>query len=125
MYTGRSDPAPASFQEQRYSEAAESILECGLATEVVQRIGSGKEADVYSCVDGPMWVAVKVYRLYRTSHRGGGPVKQESMGHQAAHELEMLTRAWRGRARVPERAVGREHVLDGVPRVRESGRRRG
>lgn len=92
----------ASFQEQRYSEASDSILECGMATEVRQRIGSGKEADVYVCADGPMLVAVKVYRLYRTSHRGGRPVKQESMGHRAAHELEMLTSAWRGRARVPE-----------------------
>jgi RIO kinase 1 len=92
----------ASFREQRYSEAAESILECGLATAVVQRIGSGKEADVYACADDQMLLAVKVYRLYRTSHRGGGPVKQESMGHHAAHEIEMLTSAWRGGARVPE-----------------------
>jgi RIO kinase 1 len=92
----------ASFQEQRYPEASDAILECGLATEVIQRIGSGKEADVYACVDGTLPVAVKVYRLYRTSHRGGGAVKQESMGHQAGHEIEMLTTAWRGGARVPE-----------------------
>jgi RIO kinase 1 len=92
----------ASFQEPLYSEAAESILECGLATEVIQRIGSGKEADVYACADDRTLVAVKVYRLYRTSHRGGRPVKQDSMGHRAAHELEMITCAWRGRARVPE-----------------------
>jgi serine/threonine-protein kinase RIO1 len=92
----------ASFQEQRYSEAAESILECGLATEVIQRIGSGKEADVYACADDRMLLAVKVYRLYRTSHRGGRPVKQDSMGHRAAQELEMLTCAWRGGVRVPE-----------------------
>lgn len=92
----------ASFQEPRYAEAAESILECGLATEVIQRIGSGKEADVYACADGELLVAVKVYRLYRTSHRGGRPVKQESMGHRTAQELEMLTSAWRGGARVPE-----------------------
>lgn len=92
----------ASFHEPRYAEAAESILECGLATEVIHRIGSGKEADVYACADDRMLLAVKVYRLYRTSHRGGGPVKQESMGHRAAQELEMLTCAWRGGARVPE-----------------------
>ncbi|MGI0130222.1 MAG: RIO1 family regulatory kinase/ATPase [Thermoplasmata archaeon] len=92
----------ASFRELRYSEAAELILDGGLATDVRHRIGSGKEADVYACEDGPMLVAVKVYRFYRTSHRGGRPVKQESMGHRAAHELEMLTSAWRGGARVPE-----------------------
>ena len=92
----------ASFQEQRYSEAAESILESGLATRVIQRIGSGKEADVYACADDRMLLAVKVYRLYRTNHRGGRPVKQDSMGHRAAQELEMLTCAWRGGARVPE-----------------------
>lgn len=92
----------ATFQEQRYSEAADSILECGLATEVLQRIGSGKEADVYACADDRMLLAVKVYRLYRTNHRGGRPVKQESMGYRAAEEIEMLTSAWRGGARVPE-----------------------
>jgi RIO kinase 1 len=92
----------ASFHEPRYAEAADAILECGLATEVLQRIGSGKEADVYACVDDRMLLAVKVYRLYRTSHRGGRPAKQESMGHRAAQELEMLTSAWRGGARVPE-----------------------
>jgi RIO kinase 1 len=92
----------ASFSEPRYSELASSILDSGLATDVVRKIGSGKEADVFECVDGPMQIAVKAYRLFRTNHRGGGAVKQESMGHQAAHELEMLTTAWRGGARVPE-----------------------
>jgi serine/threonine-protein kinase RIO1 len=92
----------ASFSEPRYGEIADAILECGLATEVLRKIGSGKEADVFACADGPMAVAVKVYRLYRTSHRGGGSVKQESMAHQAAHELEMLTTGWRGGTRVPE-----------------------
>jgi RIO kinase 1 len=92
----------AAFHEPTYAEAAESILDSGLATDVLQRIGSGKEADVYACVDGPMLVAVKVYRLYRTSHKGVGTVKQEAMGHDAAHEIEMLTTAWRGGTRVPE-----------------------
>jgi RIO kinase 1 len=92
----------ASFSEPRYSEMVSAILDSGLATEVVRKIGSGKEADVFECVDGPMVVAIKVYRLFRTSHRGGGAVKQESMGHRAAHELEMLTSAWRGGTRVPE-----------------------
>jgi serine/threonine-protein kinase RIO1 len=92
----------ASFSEPRYADLADAILESGLATEVYRRVGSGKEADVFECADGPMRVAVKVYRLYRTSHRGGGPVKQESMGHRAAHEIEMLTTAWRGGTKVPE-----------------------
>src|SRR5437016_9925879 len=42
-----------------------------------------------------------VYRLYRTSHRGGGPVKQDSMGWRAAHEYEMMRQAWKGGVRVP------------------------
>jgi serine/threonine-protein kinase RIO1 len=92
----------ASFSEPRYAEAANALLDCGLATEVVRKIGSGKEADVYVGRDGPTVVALKVYRLFRTSHRGGGPIKQESMGHQAAHEIEMLTSAWRGGTKVPE-----------------------
>ncbi|HTW39775.1 MAG TPA: RIO1 family regulatory kinase/ATPase [Thermoplasmata archaeon] len=92
----------ASFSEPRYAETAEAILACGIATEVLRKIGSGKEADVFACVDGSIPVAVKVYRLYRTSHRGGGALKQESMGHQSGHEIEMLTLAWRGGTRVPE-----------------------
>jgi RIO kinase 1 len=92
----------ASFQEPRYGDAVRAILDAGLATEVLQRIGSGKEADVYACRDDRMLLAIKVYRLYRTSHRGGSPVKQDSMGYRARCELDMLTSAWRGRARVPE-----------------------
>jgi len=101
----------ASFDEPRYDDAVRSILDCGLATEVLLRIGSGKEADVYACRDDRGLLAVKVYRLYRTSHRGGGPVKQELMGHRAAHELEMLTSAWRGRARVPEPGLRFENMF--------------
>lgn len=101
----------AAFEEPRYGDSVRSILDCGLATEVVQRIGSGKEADVYVCRDDERLVAVKVYRFYRTSHRGGGPVKQDSMGHRAAHELEMLTCAWRGRAQVPEPGVRFENMF--------------
>lgn len=90
------------FAEPTYDEVADAILECGLATEVGQRLGSGKEADVYLCRDAKRFLVVKVYRQYRTAHVGGGPVKLESMGQRASRELELLSYAWQGGARVPE-----------------------
>jgi RIO kinase 1 len=89
------------FQEPSYRETVASILDSGLATEVIQAIGSGKEAEVYACRDGEALVAIKAYRFYRTSHRGGRPIKAASMGHLAAQELELLTHAYEGGARVP------------------------
>ena len=90
------------FREPTYDEVADAIEASGLATEIGQRLGSGKEADVYLCRDGRRLVAVKVYRQYRTAHRGGGPIKLESMGQRALRELELLGYAWQGGARVPE-----------------------
>ncbi|HEV2316153.1 MAG TPA: RIO1 family regulatory kinase/ATPase [Thermoplasmata archaeon] len=90
------------FAEPTHHEVADAIRDTGLATAVGQRIGSGKEADVYLCRDGHRLVAVKVYRQYRTSHRGGGSIKLESMGQQAVREFELLCYAWQGGARVPE-----------------------
>ncbi len=91
-----------AFHEPAYREVADAILDAGLATEVVHRIGSGKEADVYLCRDGSRMIAVKTYRLYRTSHRGGRPIKLETMGQAASREFELLVYAWRNGARVPE-----------------------
>src|SRR5207245_2060468 len=82
----------------------EAILSAGLATEVVGLISAGKEADVYLARYSGAPLAIKSYRLYRTSHRGGGPVKQDSMGWRAAHEYEMMRQAWKGGVRVPTRA---------------------
>jgi len=91
-----------SFEEPTHDEVADAILEVGLATEVGQRLGSGKEADIYLCRDRGRLMVVKVYRQYRTAHRGGGPIKLESMGQRAAREFELLCYAWQGGARVPE-----------------------
>jgi len=90
-----------AFAEPTHGEVADAILEAGLATEVGQRLGSGKEADVYLCRSDRRLVAVKVYRQYRTAHRGGGPIKLASMGERALIELDLLTYAWQGGARVP------------------------
>jgi RIO kinase 1 len=90
------------FAEPTHDEVADAILDVGLATEVGQRLGSGKEADVYLCRDGRRTIAVKVYRQYRTSHRGGGAIKLESMGQRALREFDLLDYAWQGGARVPE-----------------------
>jgi serine/threonine-protein kinase RIO1 len=98
----RIETGNVGFHEPGYREVAEAILDAGLATEVLQRIGSGKEADVYLCLDERRRLAVKSYRLYGTNHRGGRPIKLETMGHQASREYELLVYAWRGGVRVPE-----------------------
>ena len=90
------------FAEPTHDEVADAILDVGLATEVGQRLGSGKEADVYLCRDGRRLLAVKVYRQFRTSHRGGGAIRLESMGQRAVREFELLCYAFQGGARVPE-----------------------
>jgi RIO kinase 1 len=91
-----------AFAEPTHDEVADAILDAGMATAVGRRLGSGKEADVYFCRDGGRWLAIKVYRQYRTSHRGGGSIKLESMGQRAVREFELLAYAWQGGARVPE-----------------------
>jgi RIO kinase 1 len=89
------------FAEPRTSEVAQSIRDAGLATEVGRRLGSGKEADVYLCRRGGTLFAVKVYRQYRTVHRGGSAVKLESMGQRSLREFDLLYYAHGGGARVP------------------------
>src|SRR2546427_11565836 len=90
-----------SLEEPDYASVGEAILSAGLATEVVGLISAGKEANVYLARYNGAPLAIKSYRLYRTSHRGGGPVKQDSMGWRAAHEYEMMRQAWKGGVRVP------------------------
>lgn len=90
------------FAEPTHEEVAAAILDAGIATEVGQRLGSGKEADVYLCKSGRRLIVVKNYRQYRTSHRGGGSIKLESMGQRAVREFELLCYAWQGGAKVPE-----------------------
>lgn len=90
------------FAEPTHDEVADAILDGGLATAVGRRLGSGKEADVYLCRDGGRLLAVKVYRQYRTSHRGGGPIKLMAMGGRALVEFDLLAYAFQGGARVPK-----------------------
>jgi RIO kinase 1 len=94
-------------KEPRYREVAASILDQGLATEVLRAIGSGKEADVYLCRDGRSLIAVKVYRTYRTANRVGREMKLDSIGHLASWEFDLLTYAYRDDAPVP-RPIRRE-----------------
>src|SRR3989441_6608583 len=90
-----------SLEEPDYWSVVDAILSAGLATEVVGLISAGKEANVYLARYNGAPLAIKSYRLYRTSHRGGGPVKQDSMGWRAAHEYEMMRQAWKSGGRVP------------------------
>lgn len=95
------------FKESSYRTVKEDILSSGLATEVIGLISSGKEADVYLCSYRGAPIAIKAYRLFRTSHRGGRPVKWDSLGWMAAHEFDMTLQAWKGGAAVP--APARRH----------------
>src|SRR2546428_9527984 len=89
-----------SLEEPDYRSVVDAILSAGLATEVVGLISAGKEANVYLARYNGAPLAIKSYRLYRTSHRGGGPVKQDSMGWRAAHEYEMMRQGLEGGGRV-------------------------
>src|SRR3989442_14505526 len=100
----RIDSGNLSLEEPDYASVVEAILSAGLATEVVGLISAGKEADVYLARYNGAPLAIKSYRLYRTSHRGGGPVKQDSMGWRAAHGYEMMRQAWEGGGRGPPAA---------------------
>lgn len=99
------------LHEAGYRSTVEAILSSGLATEVVGLISSGKEADVYLARYNDAPIAVKAYRLYRTYHRGGRPVKLDSMGWLAAQEFEMTHLAWKGGARVPTPARRVENMF--------------
>ncbi|HLF07101.1 MAG TPA: RIO1 family regulatory kinase/ATPase [Thermoplasmata archaeon] len=74
-------------------------------------IGSGKEADVYLCLYNGAPLAVKVYRMFRTSHKGGRPTKSDSFGWMAAQEFEMLHYMWKAGVRVPTPARRTENMF--------------
>jgi len=99
------------FREADYRTTVRSIISSGLATEVECLISTGKEANVYLAYYKGSPIAVKVYRLYRTSHKGGGPIKLDSAGWLAAHEYEMQHLAWKGGAMVPTPARRVENMF--------------
>ncbi len=99
------------LHEAGYRSTTEAILSSGLAMEVVGLISAGKEADVYLGRYRGAPIAIKAYRLYRTSHKGGGPIKADAMGWRAAHEFEMTRQAWKGGARVPAPARRVENMF--------------
>jgi RIO kinase 1 len=99
------------FREADFRTTSQNIIESGLATEVDGLISTGKEADVYLAKYNTAPIAIKVYRLYRTSHRGGRPIKLDSAGWLAAHEFDMLYQAWRGGALVPTPARRLENMI--------------
>ena len=99
------------LHEAGYRSTVESILSSGLATEVVGLISAGKVADVYLASYKGAPIAVKFYRLYRTSHKGGRPIKLDTMGWKAAKEYEMTFQAWRGGAKVPAPARRVENMF--------------
>jgi len=98
-------------QELDYGSAVQAILSSGLATAVVRKISAGKEADVYLATYNGSPIAVKAYRLFRTVHRGGRPIKTDTMSWIAAREYEMLRMAWKGGVPVPAPARRVENMF--------------
>ena len=107
----RIDHGTIDLREPGYRGTAEAILDAGLATEVRRLISAGKEADVHLCGYNGAPLAVKAYRLYRTSHRGGRPIKLDTMSWLAAEEFEMMRQAWKGGAAVPAPARRVENMI--------------
>ena len=98
-------------QELSYGSAVQAILSSGLATAVVRKISAGKEADVYLASYNEAPIAIKAYRLFRTVHRGGRPIKADTMSWIAAREYEFLRMAWKGGAPVPTPARRVENMV--------------
>lgn len=98
-------------QEPSHGSVVDAILSAGLATEVVGPLSAGKEATVLLARLGDAPIAIKVYRLFRTSHRGGRPTKVDTMAWIAAHEFELLRQAWKAGVRVPTPARRVENML--------------
>lgn len=107
----RIDAGRLPLQEQGYRQTTEAILSFGLATEVVGLLSAGKEADVYLARYNGVPIAIKAYRLYQTSRRGGRPNKLDNMSWQAAREYQALYQAWRAGIRVPAPARRVENML--------------
>ncbi len=99
------------LREQSYLQTIERILSSGMATEVEGLVSAGKEADVFLARYKGDPLAIKVYRLYRTSRRGGRPNKLDNLSWQAAQEYDALHQAWKGGASVPAPAQRVENML--------------
>jgi RIO kinase 1 len=99
------------IREPRVAEVAQGLIDCGLVTEVLRPIGAGKEADVFLARDGERLVAVKSYRLYRTSNRSRGAVKADGMARLSVREFELLGYAYAYRAPVPEPIAREENAF--------------
>jgi RIO kinase 1 len=98
-------------RRSRYVEVREASLEtvradaveCGLVDQVVAVLGTGKEADVYIGLWKEVPLALKVYRIHRTSNKknsmiGYGP---DRMTLIAAREFTILNKAYRTGVPVP------------------------
>src|SRR5437870_8374882 len=107
----RIDHGTIDQREPGHRRSPDAILDAGVATQVRRLISAGKEADVYLSAYNGSPLAVKAYRLYRTSHRGGRPIKADTMSWLAAHEFEMMRQAWKGGASVPTPARRVENLL--------------
>jgi len=78
-------------------------VENGLVDNVVALLGTGKEADVYIGMWKGTPLALKVYRIHRTSYRKHGAIgyAPDRMGAIAAREFTILQKAYRGGVPVP------------------------
>jgi len=97
-------------REPSSQDVVAEILDTRFADDVLGRLASGKEADVYlvSYHDTPL--VAKVYRLYRHPGRSGA-IPLNRFSYLAAIEFERLHRAFRAGVRVPAPAGRHENIL--------------
>ncbi len=105
-------------------------VENGLVDDVMAVLGTGKEADVYLGLWKDTPLALKVYRLHRTSRRKHASIGYalDRMGAVAAREFTILQKAYRGGVQVPTparrvdnmftmRFLGRDKMAPSLKRV--------
>jgi RIO kinase 1 len=97
-------------REPSIGEVVAEILESGFADEVLARLASGKEADVYLVAINGAPLVAKVYRLYRQSDRSGA-IPLNRFAFLAAIEFDRLLKAFRARVRVPAPAGRHENIV--------------
>ena len=93
-YGGMAEREPSS------EEVASEILDTRFADEILGRLASGKEADVFLVAKGGFPLIAKAYRLYRQPGRSGA-IPLNRFSYLAAIEFERLLAAFRAGVRVP------------------------
>ena len=103
-FPGMAEREPSSV------DVVAEILDTRFADEVLGRLASGKEADIYLVAHRGAPLVAKVYRLYRQAGKTGA-IPLNRFSFLAAIEFERLYKAFRGGVRVPAPAGRHENIV--------------